>query len=38
MNVDPALRNQLLAAIPNLRAYAFSLTSNWDQADTWSRR
>jgi RNA polymerase sigma-70 factor (ECF subfamily) len=33
MSVDPALRDQLLAAIPNLRAYAFSLTYNWDRAD-----
>ncbi len=33
MNVEPALRDQLLAAIPNLRAYAYSLTYNWDRAD-----
>lgn len=33
MNVDPALRNELLAFIPNLRAYAYSLTNNWDRAD-----
>jgi RNA polymerase sigma-70 factor (ECF subfamily) len=33
MTVDPTLREQLLSAIPNLRAYAFSLTYNWDRAD-----
>ncbi len=33
MNIEPALRDQLLAAIPNLRAYAYSLTYNWDRAD-----
>ena len=33
MTVDPALRDQLLAAIPNLRACAYSLTYNWDRAD-----
>ena len=33
MNVDPALRDELLAFIPNLRAYAYSLTNDWDRAD-----
>ena len=33
MTVEPALRDQLLAAIPNLRAYAYSLTYSWDPAD-----
>ncbi len=33
MTVETALRDQLLAAIPNLRAYAYSLTYSWDRAD-----
>jgi RNA polymerase sigma-70 factor (ECF subfamily) len=33
MTVEPALRNELLAFIPNLRAFAYSLTYNWDQTD-----
>lgn len=33
MNVDPALRDQILAAIPSLRAFAISLSSNVDRAD-----
>ncbi len=32
-SVNSDLRDQLLATIPNLRAYAFSLTSSWDRAD-----
>ena len=33
MSVDPALRDDLLGAIPGLRAFAFSLTNNSDWAD-----
>ena len=33
MTVEPALRDELLAAIPSLRAYAFSLTNSWDRTD-----
>jgi len=33
MNVDPALRDQMLAAIPSLRAFAISLSGNVDRAD-----
>jgi RNA polymerase sigma-70 factor (ECF subfamily) len=33
MTVEPPLGNELLAAVPELRAFAFSLTSNWDRAD-----
>ena len=33
MNVDPALRDQILAAIPSLRAFAISLCGNVDRAD-----
>jgi RNA polymerase sigma-70 factor (ECF subfamily) len=33
MSVEPALRDALLGAIPGLRAFAFSLTSNSDWAD-----
>jgi RNA polymerase sigma-70 factor (ECF subfamily) len=33
MNVDPALRDQILAAIPSLRAFAISLSGNVDRAD-----
>jgi RNA polymerase sigma-70 factor (ECF subfamily) len=30
---EPSLRDQLLGAVPSLRAFAFSLTQNWDRAD-----
>ena len=33
MNVDPAVRDQVLAAIPSLRAFAISLSGNVDRAD-----
>lgn len=33
MNVTPALRDELLAAVPGLRAFALSLTGNVDLAD-----
>jgi RNA polymerase sigma-70 factor (ECF subfamily) len=33
MSVDPALRDQILAAIPSLRAFAISLSGNVDRAD-----
>ncbi len=33
MTVEPALRDELLAAIPSLRAYAFTLTGSWDRTD-----
>jgi RNA polymerase sigma-70 factor, ECF subfamily len=33
MIVEPAIREQLLAAIPNLRAFAISLCGNPDRAD-----
>ena len=33
MVVEPALREQLLAAIPKLRAFAYSLTNSWDRTD-----
>ncbi|HEX2137070.1 MAG TPA: sigma-70 family RNA polymerase sigma factor [Microvirga sp.] len=33
MSVEPSLREQLLAAIPGLRAFAFTLTQDRDQAD-----
>ena len=33
MNVDPVLRDQILAAIPSLRAFAISLSGNVDRAD-----
>ena len=33
MNVDPALRDQILASIPSLRAFAISLSGNVDRAD-----
>ncbi len=33
MAVEPALRDELLAAIPSLRAYAFNLCRSWDRAD-----
>ena len=33
IGIEPGLRDQLLAAIPNLRAFAYSLTNSWDRAD-----
>ena len=33
MSVEPALRDELLAALPSLRAYAFNLSGSWDCAD-----
>jgi RNA polymerase sigma-70 factor (ECF subfamily) len=33
MSVDPALKDLMLAALPNLRAFAISLTGNGDRAD-----
>jgi RNA polymerase sigma-70 factor (ECF subfamily) len=33
MAVDPALRDQLLGAVPSLRAFAYSLTNSWDRTD-----
>jgi RNA polymerase sigma-70 factor, ECF subfamily len=33
MGVNPALRDALLAAVPNLRAFAISLTNSTDRAD-----
>ena len=33
MTVEPRRREELLAAIPGLRAFAFALTHDWDQAD-----
>ena len=33
MSVDPALRDQMLAAVPSLRAFAISLSGNVDRAD-----
>jgi RNA polymerase sigma-70 factor (ECF subfamily) len=33
MNIEPALRDSLLAATPNLRAFAVSLTGSFDRAD-----
>jgi RNA polymerase sigma-70 factor (ECF subfamily) len=33
MPVDPDLRDQLLGAVPSLRAFAFSLTNSWDRTD-----
>lgn len=33
MNVEPAIRDELLAAIPSLRAFAISLCGNPDRAD-----
>jgi RNA polymerase sigma-70 factor (ECF subfamily) len=33
MSVDPVLRDQILAAIPSLRAFAISLSGNVDRAD-----
>jgi RNA polymerase sigma-70 factor (ECF subfamily) len=31
--VDPVLRDQLLGAVPSLRAFAYSLTNSWDRTD-----
>ena len=33
MSLDPALREQILAAVPSLRAFAISLSGNVDRAD-----
>lgn len=33
MSLDPALRDQVLAAVPSLRAFAISLSGNVDRAD-----
>jgi RNA polymerase sigma-70 factor (ECF subfamily) len=33
MTLDPAMRDDLLGAVPSLRAFAISLTSNVDRAD-----
>jgi RNA polymerase sigma-70 factor (ECF subfamily) len=33
MTVEPALRDEMLAAIPSLRAFAYSLTNDWTRAD-----
>jgi RNA polymerase sigma-70 factor (ECF subfamily) len=33
MNLDPVLRDQILAAVPSLRAFAISLSGNVDRAD-----
>jgi RNA polymerase sigma-70 factor, ECF subfamily len=33
MSLDPALRDQILAAVPSLRAFAISLSGNVDRAD-----
>ena len=33
MNLDPTLRDQILAAVPSLRAFAISLSGNVDRAD-----
>lgn len=33
MNLDPSLRDLMLAAIPNLRAFAYSLCGSADRAD-----
>src|SRR5262245_35134744 len=33
MTVDPALKDQILASIPSLRAFAISLSGNVDRAD-----
>jgi RNA polymerase sigma-70 factor (ECF subfamily) len=30
---DPQFRNDLISVIPSLRAFAYSLTGKWDQAD-----
>jgi RNA polymerase sigma-70 factor (ECF subfamily) len=33
MGVEPELRDQLLAAVPHLRAYAYTITQSWDRTD-----
>ena len=33
VGIDPALRDQLLGAVPSLRAFAYSLTNSWDRTD-----
>jgi RNA polymerase sigma-70 factor (ECF subfamily) len=33
MSIEPALRDALLGAVPSLRAFAVSLTGNFDRAD-----
>jgi RNA polymerase sigma-70 factor (ECF subfamily) len=33
MKIDPALRDQILATVPSLRAFAISLSGNVDRAD-----
>ena len=33
MTVEAAVRDELLAALPSLRAYAYSLTGSWDRTD-----
>src|SRR5580765_4665349 len=33
MSLDPTLREQILAAVPSLRAFAISLSGNVDRAD-----
>src|SRR5919106_921369 len=33
MKLDPQLRDQILAAVPSLRAFAISLSGNVDRAD-----
>ena len=33
MSLDPALREQILASVPSLRAFAISLSGNVDRAD-----
>ncbi|BAT59824.1 ECF RNA polymerase sigma factor SigR [Variibacter gotjawalensis] len=33
MNIDPATRDQILGAVPSLRAFAISLSGNVDRAD-----
>ena len=33
MTLDPAIREQILAAVPSLRAFAISLSGNVDRAD-----
>ena len=33
MSLDPTLRDQILAAVPSLRAFAISLSGNVDRAD-----
>ena len=33
MTIEAAVRDELLAALPSLRAYAYSLTGNWDRTD-----